>query len=136
MSVGRRFPCRHRPTATHGPAELRRPPAVLLDQLRYRTAALRKDRHVVTIAEEPPVLIKAGAPVLTVNDLDIDFWVDGTWYPAVVDAQFELMAGEVLSIVGESGSGKSTTAMAILGLLPKNSHVQGSIKLGDMELVG
>ena len=90
----------------------------------------------MTIAEESPVLIKAGAPVLTVKDLDIDFWVDGTWYPAVVDAQFELMAGEVLSIVGESGSGKSTTAMAILGLLPKNSHVQGSIKLGDLELVG
>ena len=42
----------------------------------------------------------------------------------------------MLAIVGESGSGKSTTAMSILGLLPKNSHVEGSIKLGDRELVG
>ena len=80
--------------------------------------------------------VTTGGPVLTVDSLDIDFWVDGTWYPAVSDLAFELQAGEVLAIVGESGSGKSTTAMAILGLLPKNSHVQGSIKLGEMELVG
>lgn len=74
--------------------------------------------------------------VLKVSDLDIDFWVDGEWYPAVVDANFELRSGEVLAIVGESGSGKSTTAMSLLGLLPKNSAVRGSIKLGDTELVG
>ena len=75
-------------------------------------------------------------PVLTVKDLDIDFWVDGTWYPAVDRAAFELYPGEVLAIVGESGSGKSTVAMSIMGLLPKNSNVDGSIKLGDRELVG
>ncbi len=73
--------------------------------------------------------------VLTVRDLDVDFWVNGTWYPAVKQANFELHAGEVLAIVGESGSGKSTAAMAILGLLPKNASVRGSIHLGDRELV-
>ena len=77
-----------------------------------------------------------GAPVLAVRDLDIDFWVDGTWYPAVVGANFDLNRGEVLAIVGESGSGKSTTAMSLLGLLPKNSHVRGSIELGGRQLVG
>ena len=76
------------------------------------------------------------APVLSVDDLDIDFWVDGTWYPAVEQASFKLFPGEVLAIVGESGSGKSTIAMSIMGLLPKNSHVEGSIKLGQRELVG
>ena len=54
----------------------------------------------------------------------------------MIDASFELNAGEVLAIVGESGSGKSTVAMSLMGLLPKNSHVSGSIKLGDQELVG
>jgi peptide/nickel transport system ATP-binding protein len=73
--------------------------------------------------------------VLTVRDLDVDFWVNGTWYPAVKQATFDLHAGEVLAIVGESGSGKSTAAMSILGLLPKNASVRGSIKLGDQELV-
>ena len=74
-------------------------------------------------------------PVLTVRNLSIDFWVNGTWYPAVKDASFELTAGEVLAIVGESGSGKSTTAMSLLGLLPKNAYVAGSIDLGGRELV-
>ena len=76
------------------------------------------------------------APVLTVRDLEIDFWVDGTWYPAVVGANFDLNRGEVLAIVGESGSGKSTAAMSLLGLLPKNSHVRGSIELAGRQLVG
>ncbi len=85
---------------------------------------------------DPPLdLTKAAEPVLKVRDLDIDFWVDGTWYPAVQEASFDLNSGEVLAIVGESGSGKSTTAMAILGLLPKNANVAGSIKLGELELV-
>ncbi len=75
-------------------------------------------------------------PVLSVRDLNIDFWVDGTWYPAVVGANFELNRGEVLAIVGESGSGKSTIAMSLLGLLPKNSHVRGFIELGGRQLVG
>ncbi len=78
----------------------------------------------------------ATEPILAVRDLDIDFWVDGTWYPAVKNAEFDLLPGEVLAIVGESGSGKSTTAMAIMGLLPKNAHVSGSILLGDRQLVG
>ncbi len=80
--------------------------------------------------------ITAVEPVLRVQRLNIDFWVDGTWYPAVIDASFDLAAGEVLAIVGESGSGKSTIAMSLMGLLPKNSSVRGSIKLDGRELVG
>ncbi len=74
--------------------------------------------------------------VLTVRDLCVDFWVNGTWYPAVIDANFDLRAGEALAIVGESGSGKSTIALAMMGLLPKNASVRGSIELGDRQIVG
>jgi peptide/nickel transport system ATP-binding protein len=80
--------------------------------------------------------VSANIPVLTVDDLNIDFWVDGTWYPAVVDASFQLNGGEVLAIVGESGSGKSTTAMATMGLLPKNASVRGSIVVGGTQVIG
>ena len=78
----------------------------------------------------------SSTPVLSVEHLNIEFWVDGVWYPAVVDASFELNNGEVLAIVGESGSGKSTTALATLGLLPKNANVRGSIVVDGTEVVG
>ena len=74
--------------------------------------------------------------VLSVRDLDVDFWVNGTWYPAVKRATFDLDEGEVLAIVGESGSGKSTIGLGLLGLLPKNASVRGSIRLRDRELIG
>ncbi len=90
----------------------------------------------MTMTQAPRPAVPTGAPVLTVRNLDIDFWVNGTWYPAVKDANFDLFPGEVLAIVGESGSGKSTSAMAVMGLLPKNAHVEGTIKLGERELVG
>ena len=81
-------------------------------------------------------IAEPGQPVLTVDNLFVDFWVDGEWYPAVIDASFKLRAGEALAIVGESGSGKSTTALATMGLLPKNSHIRGSVKVDGTELVG
>ena len=73
----------------------------------------------------------AEPPVVEVRDLKVDFWVNGDWYPAVRGASFDLVAGEAMAIVGESGSGKSTIALAMMGLLPKNAFVHGSIRLGD-----
>ncbi|WP_404311465.1 ABC transporter ATP-binding protein [Agrococcus terreus] len=74
--------------------------------------------------------------ILEASGLDVDFWVDGTFYPAVKGAEFAVRAGEVLAIVGESGSGKSTTAMALIGLLPPNARVRGSVKLKGREILG
>jgi peptide/nickel transport system ATP-binding protein len=77
---------------------------------------------------------KTGGPILEVKGLGVDFWVDGTWYPAAIDMDYEIARGEVLAIVGESGSGKSSSSMALLGLLPANARVNGSIKLTGREL--
>ena len=62
-------------------------------------------------------------PILKVKDFTVEFWVDGVWYPAAVNMNFELNPGEVLAIVGESGSGKSTTAMGIMNLLASNARI-------------
>ncbi|MFN3598121.1 MAG: ABC transporter ATP-binding protein [Aquificaceae bacterium] len=49
---------------------------------------------------------------------------------------FYLMEGEVLCLVGESGSGKSSILLSIMGLLPENAKISGSIKFQGKELVG
>ncbi len=77
-----------------------------------------------------------GRPVLEVRDLSVDFGVDKKWVPAAIGLNYEVRAGEVLAIVGESGSGKSASSMALLGLLPANSRVSGSVKLAGKELLG
>ncbi|WP_458111509.1 ABC transporter ATP-binding protein [Arthrobacter sp. R1-13] len=77
-----------------------------------------------------------GAVVLEVRDLSVDFGVEKKWVPAAIGLNYEVRAGEVLAIVGESGSGKSASSMALLGLLPSNSRVSGSVKLSGKELLG
>jgi len=73
--------------------------------------------------------------ILEVKNFNVDFWVEGQWFPAAVDMNFELAAGEVLAIVGESGSGKSTTAMGLMGLLAENANVTGSVKVKGTEML-
>lgn len=75
-------------------------------------------------------------PVLKVSNYSVEFWVDGTWYPAANDLNFELYAGKTLALVGESGSGKSTVAMGIMGLLASNSRTFGSVLVKGEEMVG
>ena len=55
---------------------------------------------------------------------------------AVKDLSFSLARGESVGLVGESGSGKTQTALALLGLLPGNANVSGSVKLGGIEVLG
>lgn len=75
-------------------------------------------------------------PVLKVSNYNVDFWVEGVWYPAAVDMNFEVEAGKVLAIVGESGSGKSTTALGLMDLLASNARVSGSVVVRGQEMVG
>ncbi len=60
-------------------------------------------------------------PLLSVEDLSVEFTTDNSIVRAVNSSNFDLMYGETLGIVGESGSGKTVTALALMGLLGKNS---------------
>ncbi len=77
----------------------------------------------------------APEPLLEVTDLRITFESSTGVVEAVRDFDMTIYPGQKVAIVGESGSGKSTSAMAVLGLLPGTGKVTGgSIKLRGEEL--
>lgn len=74
--------------------------------------------------------------VLTVEQLTVTFDVEGDVVRAVDDASFTVGRGEVVAVVGESGSGKSMTAMTAMGIAPEGARASGSIRIGDLEVLG
>ncbi len=74
--------------------------------------------------------------MLEVSNLGVRLQTQRGPADAVRDVAFTLQRGETLGLVGESGCGKSITALALMGLLPENAQVRGSIRLDNTELVG
>jgi peptide/nickel transport system ATP-binding protein len=76
------------------------------------------------------------APLLQVEDLHV--WFDlqgGGELHAVQGVGFTLERGERLGLVGESGCGKTTTALAILGLLPPTASAAGRVLLEGVDVL-
>jgi peptide/nickel transport system ATP-binding protein len=74
-------------------------------------------------------------PVLKVSDYNVDFWVDGVWYPAAIDMSYQVMPGQTLAIVGESGSGKSSSSMGLMGLLADNARTSGKVEVKGVDML-
>ena len=72
--------------------------------------------------------------LLEVTDLVVEF--GRRRIRAVDGVSFHLGSGERLGIIGESGSGKTVTALSVMGLLPDNARVTGSIRWNGEELLG
>ncbi len=80
-------------------------------------------------------------PVLSVRGLTIGIGPRKAPKPIVTGISLDLVPGRVHGLAGESGSGKTVSSLAILGLLPANATVGGSIRLFDggpagTELIG
>jgi peptide/nickel transport system ATP-binding protein len=78
----------------------------------------------------------AAPPALQVSDLRVAFRSARVPTPVVRGLSFAVRRGEVLGVVGESGCGKSVTALALMGLLPGDAEVTGSVRLRGRELLG
>jgi peptide/nickel transport system ATP-binding protein len=76
-------------------------------------------------------------PLLEIDNLKIVFHGDrGRKTHAVDRLDLTLKRGQTLGLVGESGCGKSVTALAIMGLLPKDSaEVTGHIRFDGVDLL-
>ncbi|HIQ86117.1 MAG TPA: ABC transporter ATP-binding protein [Candidatus Scatomorpha gallistercoris] len=87
------------------------------------------------------------SPLLEVRDLSVEYHTDMETVYAVNHVSFSLEKGKTLGLVGETGAGKTTTALALLRLLPErtgrvpNGEIifEGrdlmGIKEGEMQLV-
>ncbi|MFE3147244.1 dipeptide ABC transporter ATP-binding protein [Streptomyces sp. NPDC059218] len=84
-----------------------------------------------------PPAERTDTPLLAVRGLRIGYrTADGT-HIAVDGLDLTAAAGRITAVVGESGSGKSSTAHALIGLLPAGGSVLGgSVRLQGEELTG
>lgn len=75
----------------------------------------------------------ASGPLLRVEGLTTRFPLENGTKTAVDGVDFEVRAGEVVSIVGESGSGKSVTALSVMRLVDEPGEIVGGRVLFDGE---
>ena len=75
--------------------------------------------------------------LLEIKDLHVKYLTDDGENYAVNGISFSLERGKTLGLVGETGAGKTTTALAIMRLLPADTGkiTQGSIRFDDEDLL-
>ena len=76
------------------------------------------------------------APLIEVEDLKVVFMSRMGELEAVRGISFRVERGQVFGLAGESGSGKSVAMLAVMGLLPPNAVVTGSVRFNGVELLG
>jgi peptide/nickel transport system ATP-binding protein len=75
-------------------------------------------------------------PILSVEDLHVWFDLEGGGeLHAVQGVSLSLEPGERMGLVGESGCGKTTTALAIMGLLPPSASVSGRVLIDGEDIL-
>lgn len=75
--------------------------------------------------------------LVEITGLDVAYVRNREAVPAVHGLELRIGQGEIVAVVGESGSGKTTTANAVIGLLPDNGRVTaGKVLVDGVSTVG
>lgn len=78
----------------------------------------------------------SGEVLLSTHELEVSFYTSRGRVQAVRGVSFEVYKGEVFALVGESGCGKSTTALALMRLVPPPGVIDsGEVWLSGSELL-
>ncbi|HRE00012.1 MAG TPA: ATP-binding cassette domain-containing protein, partial [Ilumatobacteraceae bacterium] len=78
---------------------------------------------------------KEREPLLRIEHLSLELPNETGWVQILDDVSFDIAPGELVGLAGESGSGKTMTALAIMGLLPKNPKLSGAITFAGRNLL-
>jgi oligopeptide/dipeptide ABC transporter ATP-binding protein len=73
--------------------------------------------------------------LLSVDGLRVRLATPGGEVTVVDGVDYEVQPSEVFGIAGESGSGKTISMLALLGLLPERSSVEGTAVFGGQDLL-
>ena len=89
------------------------------------------------MADNKPQAPAPGIPLVSVENLSVDFHSGRKVTHAVKHISFDIGKAETVALVGESGSGKTVTALSILRLLPypAASHPTGVIHFKGEDLM-
>jgi oligopeptide transport system ATP-binding protein len=85
----------------------------------------------------PEAAAAGHAPLLEVDDLQVEFRTRDGVAKAVNGVSYSLDEGETLAVLGESGSGKSVTALAVMGILdsPPGFVTGGAVRFRGQDLL-
>jgi oligopeptide/dipeptide ABC transporter ATP-binding protein len=77
------------------------------------------------------------APLVSIDDLTVQFRTDRGWSTAVEGVSFDIGDGDCVGVVGESGSGKSVTALSMLRLHARRTarFASGSVRYDGRDLL-
>src|SRR5947209_6394262 len=97
-------------------------PGDRVQSLHRRDARRARPAAQMTAVENQDIARADTQPLLAIRELAVDFRIDDkSTLQAVTGVSFDVPLNQTVALVGESGSGKSVTALAIVGLLPKEN---------------